>query len=99
MKRASFEFATPFGPQTAHGWRVTEHFAADVRDDVYWSLTHLPTGRRVCRHRSLEACLRSAEKIEKRCGEKLASTNHVVVAWAISPTRASRYLALEEAAA
>lgn len=104
MKQAQFEVERIYGPATVSGWRLSEHFGAHASDDGYWTLTHLPTRRRVSRHRSLEACLASAERLEQRCGEALASTDIVAVAWAISPAAArkggvSKPTAREEAAA
>ena len=79
------------GPDEVAGWRISEHFGADARDDGYWHVTHLPTGYRLGSHRSLEACVARAERLERRCGDALESQDPAAGAWAISPARARRW--------
>lgn len=78
------------GPGEVAGWRISEHFGADWRGGASWHVTHLPTGARLGSHRSLEACVARAERLERRCGNALDSRDPAAVAWAISPARARR---------
>ena len=86
--RESYTIERRCGPEEVLGWRLSEHFGADVREDGYLHMTHLPTGWRVSSHRSLEACVARAERLERRCGEALTSTDPKTIAWAINPARA-----------